>query len=340
MNHLDDTTFPKIVYMMTERNIGIDILKFLAVLLITNSHMKLLYGKYSFLATGGTLGDVLFFFCSGFTLFMKPITSIKDFPNWYKRRINRIYPTVLAIAIIKCSFCDSHEDINSILLSGGGWFVKCIMIYYVVIYFIGLYAKDKINWIIGFVSLASIAWFFSVERSFPFNMYGVEGRYMKWLLYFSFMLLGAKLGSSNIILKTKTRRSLVYALLGIMGFYVFYFIGVKVERFEYIEIFNFLPLLFAVYYIYQCGNTPMAKSLCQNKIGYFIIRFVGGLCLEMYLIQRSIFTDKLNHLFPLNIPIIFCIIVIAAYLSRCLARFISQTFKDNPYDWGKMISIY
>ena len=182
MNHLDDTTFPKIVYMMTERNIGIDILKFLAVLLITNSHMELLYGKYSFLATGGTLGDVLFFFCSGFTLFMKPITSIKDFPNWYKRRINRIYPTVLAIAIIKCSFCDSHKDINSILLSGGGWFVQCIMIYYVVIYFIGLYAKDKINWIIGFVSLASIAWFFSVERSFPFNMYGVEGRYMKWLL--------------------------------------------------------------------------------------------------------------------------------------------------------------
>lgn len=58
--------------MMKDRNIGIDILKFLAVLLITNSHMELLYGKYSVMATGGTIGDVLFFFCSGFTLFMKP----------------------------------------------------------------------------------------------------------------------------------------------------------------------------------------------------------------------------------------------------------------------------
>jgi len=75
---------------MAERNIGIDILKFIAVLLITNSHMELLYGRYSFLATGGTLGDVLFFFCSGFTLFLKPITSLKAFPDWYKRRINRI----------------------------------------------------------------------------------------------------------------------------------------------------------------------------------------------------------------------------------------------------------
>lgn len=55
---------------MKERNIGIDILKFFAALLITNSHMELLYGKYSILATGGAIGDVLFFFCSGFTLFL------------------------------------------------------------------------------------------------------------------------------------------------------------------------------------------------------------------------------------------------------------------------------
>lgn len=32
--------------------------------------MELLYGKYNALATGGAIGDVLFFFCSGFTLFL------------------------------------------------------------------------------------------------------------------------------------------------------------------------------------------------------------------------------------------------------------------------------
>lgn len=39
--------------MLNQRDISIDILKFFAVLLITNSHMELLYGKYSMLATGG-----------------------------------------------------------------------------------------------------------------------------------------------------------------------------------------------------------------------------------------------------------------------------------------------
>ena len=39
--------------MAKQRDISIDILKFFAVLLITNSHMGLLYGKYSILSSGG-----------------------------------------------------------------------------------------------------------------------------------------------------------------------------------------------------------------------------------------------------------------------------------------------
>ena len=38
--------------IIKKRDISVDILKFFAVLLITNSHMELLYGKYSLLATG------------------------------------------------------------------------------------------------------------------------------------------------------------------------------------------------------------------------------------------------------------------------------------------------
>lgn len=90
---------------MKERDISIDILKFIAAILITNSHMELLYSKYSFLATGGAIGDVLFFFCSGFTLFLG---RMGRFDNWYKRRINRIYPTVFAWAILG-AFILNHD---------------------------------------------------------------------------------------------------------------------------------------------------------------------------------------------------------------------------------------
>lgn len=109
---------------MKERNIGIDILKFFAALLITNSHMELLYGKYSAFATGGAIGDVLFFFCSGFTLFLG---RMGRFDNWYKRRINRIYPTVFAWAILSAFFFNQHQSMDYTIIHGGGWFVTCII---------------------------------------------------------------------------------------------------------------------------------------------------------------------------------------------------------------------
>ena len=56
--------------MTKKRDASMDIMKCLAVLLVMNSHMDLLYGKYSALATGGAIGDVLFFFASGYTILL------------------------------------------------------------------------------------------------------------------------------------------------------------------------------------------------------------------------------------------------------------------------------
>ena len=54
---------------MKEREFAIDIVKFLAVLLIINSTADVMYPHLKILATGGAIGDNLFLFCSGFTLF-------------------------------------------------------------------------------------------------------------------------------------------------------------------------------------------------------------------------------------------------------------------------------
>ena len=78
--------------------------------------MELLYGKYSFFATGGAIGDALFFFASGFTIFLG---QDRTFGNYYKRRINRIYPTVFAWALLSCVFFADKSDFVSVLLTGG-----------------------------------------------------------------------------------------------------------------------------------------------------------------------------------------------------------------------------
>ena len=114
------------------RDSAIDILKFIAVLLITWSHFEAPLGKYQALATGGAFGDSLFFFMSGYTLLLSNRKT--TFLNWYKRRINRIYPTVFAWALIVAVLLGGKSNMKDIILHGGGFFVACIMLFYLMFY--------------------------------------------------------------------------------------------------------------------------------------------------------------------------------------------------------------
>ena len=169
-----------------KRDIGIDIIKFFAAVLITNSHMRALYPDcLSVLATGGAIGDALFFFCSGFTLFLKPMGR---FDTWYKKRINRIYPTVFAYAII-CAFVFNYEnDMRHTIIHGGGWFVSCIMIYYVIAYILDRFMSKNLNAAFCIATIIVIASFILWEKPEMFSMYGHT--YLKWLCYW--VLLSAK----------------------------------------------------------------------------------------------------------------------------------------------------
>lgn len=323
---------------MKERNISIDILKCFAALLITNSHMGSLYGEYSFLATGGCIGDVLFFFCSGFTLFQKPMEGVRKFPDWYKRRINRIYPTVVAIALLGCLFFHTHWDMVDIIFAKGYWFVPCIMLYYIAIFFVGSYLRARILTIGVLVALGSAVWFWFVYDTPGFSLYGHN--FVRWFLFFDFMLLGAHMGSMPQAIKSRPVADAILLLSSIACFYAMFIAGIKVKSLSMLQYFSFIPLLFAMYCFYKVGASRWAEKIYKSKTGHFCIRFISGLCLEIYMVQLLLLTDKMNHLFPLNILIMFAIIFVAAYLTRCLARLISQTFKDTPYEWGKMVSLY
>ena len=301
--------------------------------------MGALYGKYGFLATGGCIGDVLFFFCSGFTLFLKPMEGVKQFPDWYKKRINRIYPSVFAVAILISIFFNIRWDMLDLVLARRYWFVPCIMIYYAVIYFVGSYMKSKINLIAVFVAIGTAIWFYRIYQTPGFSIYSPDYT-IRWLLFFVFMLFGAKIGANAQNIVSKPIADVCLLLLSVACFYAMFIAGVRVKSMIVLKYFSFIPLLISVFYFYKVGASQWMEKIYRSKVGNFLIRFVGGLCLEIYMVQFYLFTDKLNKIFPLNIIIVFIIIVIAAYITRCFARFISQTFKDSPYEWKKIVSFY
>ena len=323
---------------MRQRDISIDIMKFFAVLAITNSHMELLYGDYSFLATGGAIGDVLFFFASGYTLFLG---GELRFDNYYKRRVNRIYPTVLAWALLCSVFFNENHSMEYVLLYGGGWFVSCIMLYYIVLYFVKRYMVKHLQLTLGFSLALSASLYYCFENGQGFNMYGFT--YYKWFHYFCFMLQGAIMGVLSHKRAVNVKSGWVEfgkALICTAMFYVLCFIKSSAQ-WHALQVLSLLPLMGISYYVYRMCNAEGMKRVYKETgsgIG-LVMKAVSGLCLEVYLVQYHLFTDKLNHLFPLNLLIVFLGILLVAYLLRCLARIWAQTFKDGDYDWKAVVRV-
>lgn len=328
-----------------QRDISIDILKCLAAIIITNSHMELLYGDYPFLATGGAIGDALFFFCSGYTLFLGRDAS---FFNWYKRRINRIYPTIFAWILICSIFGFNHwnqRGLADALINGGEWFITCIMIYYIILWFVKRYAVNHLEWVFGSSAGVVILWYwiFGIcDITGGNNIYG--GCYFKWVFFFLFMLLGAIMGLRRKQCRVSANYNLLFNVAGLLlttiAFYGLCWFKYHDGWYDYLQISSIVPLMGVCLFFYRICNTRLMAKVYNNKFLGKCIRFIGALCLEIYLVQSVLLTDKMNAIFPLNLVVMFLIIIAVAYLLRCLSRIWSQTFKDGDYDFNEIIKLF
>ena len=326
---------------MKERNNSIDILKFLAVILIINSHADILYpSNLKMLATGGAIGDCLFLFISGFTLSMK---NGDAFLNWYKRRINRIYPSVFICAFVS-SIILQHNYITMHQLFGGE-FIIAIMAYYLLLYMISRYAFDKIHTVFGIVIALTVICYLTI---YPYKNEIGKGIYstatlFRWLPYFAFMLIGSILGRAS---KETRQNSSIFInicmlLLSTGLFYGIQQAGVYYPYLNAWQIVTIFPLMGIIFYLYKICNTAIILRLYNIPMVKKMTLAIGGICLESYLIQFSLFREDFNVLpFPLNLITTTLIILIVAYLCRCLARLFAQTFAPKPYDWREIIKLY
>lgn len=322
------------------RDVGIDILKCLAAIIITYSHLELQFGEYAALATGGSFGDCLFFFCSGYTLLLSK--KQLNFFNWYKNRINRIYPTIFAWAVLCYILFAIKSDIFYILTKGGGFFVTCIMLFYIVFYPLrGLRIKYLL--IIGGVifAICYISFFF-LDHTDKDIMY-----LWKWSMYFLPMLMGAIFGKAKKDGTDYPMKNLNMALSGLLlltsavAYYVLMYITEIGTSMDFLHPFIIVPQLGVVYGFYRLCNSNFANELYNKKWTHAIIMFVGGLCLEIYIVQPPLLhTFPMTEIFPLNILVIFAMIIACAYILKVLSRVWQQTFREAEYDWKEIVKLY
>ena len=120
---------------------------------------------------------------------------------------------------------------------------------------------------------------------------------------------------------------------------VYYAIAIMSQRNETvnkIQLISLIPLLGTILSTYTLCNCNKAKELFNNRTLNNIIMFVGGLCLEIYLIQIPLLKIDLGLPFPANYVTMFALIISSAYILRCLARIFSQTFNKQDYNWKEV----
>ena len=320
------------------RNEAIDILKFVAVILVAHSHMDVLYPRYSYICTGGAIGDALFFFISGYTLFL---SQWGRFDNWYKKRIQRIYPTILAWAIIACAIFGVRRDAVDVMLSGGGYFVSCIMVFYALIYWVGRYLKNYIRYIILLTILVIVGVYVFWANAITDNVYSSLS--VMWPLWnFIFMLVGASVSIREHDGKPISCQSFGKELLFVISYLISYYSLLYAARIldaQWLQLVGLVPLIGLVIHLYVMLKSEKVQNVYHFKGCNLLIFSLGQLCLEVYIVQPYLFSNRWNDYFPFNVFGAWIAVFALAYLLKVGGNFVAQTFKAEDYDWRKMIRL-
>lgn len=307
----------------------IGILRFIAILLITNSHFDEVYPWP--ISWGGAPGNALFFLISGFLI--AKIPERERIQHWYLRRVKRIYPSVWAITLLLCITktykVTSFGDVFSFFVYPTRyWFVAAMIVLYL---FFFLLRKGKVDTHIALIALV-ILYFYKYLNEYQEGTFFVEVSLRVNVGMFC-MILGAYLrdcvegykcpkGSSNKWF------NLLIACISAIGFLL---IKLLIGRWYPAFYLQFLTHVFSVMFAYNLFLLGMAYEEVLEKYkalkAYKVIQYLSACSLEIYLIQRWIIDLMCDIWFPMNLILIVICICVFASVIHWLVDTISKRIK-------------
>ncbi|MFA6629789.1 MAG: acyltransferase family protein [Sulfuricurvum sp.] len=328
-------------------------LRFLAIILVINSHMDAFYPNPIF-GSGGAIGDALFFMLSSYGLLLSEQSKPQTFSNYLAKRILRIYPvvwsTILFIILPLIAFyyfqLDLHyhsfiEDFglnNSLRVfslfffpPSPFWFLEALMFFYVIgFFFLKNYSNQKL-----LAGIAVLSLLYAVFYT-QFNDY-----------------------SSLVIEQTVSFKVIFYGMVFLSGIYL----GSIHERIRYTGIFDYLLLFFSVAVIYThkylmmhgiAANLQFIQQLFLFPTIYFflkisksplvleiimkprlvnnIVTLIGAMTLELYLVHGPLRLIAYNYfpLFPVNVIGFFLMVFTLSYLLYRINNEVINRIKRLP----------
>ena len=151
------------------------------------------------------------------------------------------------------------------------------------------------------------------------------------------MLLGALVGKNRERIK---QTNIWFASALTLACIILWYAMIYLFRSSWLHVFSVLPLMGCSVFMYSIGKSKSISKLFQSRIIGPTLITIGALCLDSYLVQKFFITDRLNSIFPWNIPLIFLIVLIASYITRIVANAIRQLLDPSPFKWRNLFILF
>lgn len=313
-------------------DISLNLLRLIAMFLIINSHSDVLYpSKFRFIASGGAIGNGLFFMLSGY--FFK--SKIDKKMDYLLNRFLRLFLPAWIMIIISLIFGEIKingvtDAIRLLIWPTRFWFVGAILVFYILMCLIlqKYEVEDKKRFFILsmiIVILNILAWIFLVPDK---NKWVIENvRIFKIIPYkiiycFFEFCLGYYLKMNSNKIKHKIKIYLVLSGMTLIGFYGFKFLLNKGIVSMKMQIISQPLTVLCCFFLLQSFMRIDLNSVLQNKKLGNVINNLSGLSLETYVVQFVViaFVNSLHLKFPLNCFVCYIMVFVFAWILHSIDK--------------------
>lgn len=280
-----------------------------AICLIINSHMDEFY-PVRFLATGGMIGNSIFFMLSSLGLYLSWQTKQqKDFGAWYGGRISRIYPAVWATILLVLIPRDMYLGTLSTdhFLAEAGkffyppyWFLQALLIYYLVIYFLlkSFSQKRLLCAAVPFIVFYAVYYTLFLDLT----KFSIESHFFRIIFYFLVFLWGLYLGTVKDKISFSGWRDLIglATCVGIIYAHKLLMARGMLPQIQFVQHIAVFPLL---YYALKAAKSDfITKTVMNSPFWGKPINFISLITLELFIVGNSIDGVMAQAItgFPLN----------------------------------------
>lgn len=300
--------------------------------MIINSHSDVLYpDSFKALATGGAIGNALFFFVSGYGISHSDMTI--GFGRWIFKRIVRIYPAVWLFMLLCCLFGDfKYKPVDFIITPY--WFINAIMIFYVMFYFIEKYMHKRLLHICLFSMFVFVLdlWLFNDVSSYIVESTSNK-TFLHYFYYFPIMLTGAYFASvENKFTPPPPQRpycpyyqkskylNVALLLTAVIIYYGLKVLSVKCSEIQVLSgLFQmFIPfLLFPIVCLFAACAMHIKVN---NHVVRKLVSYISNLTLETYVVQFAIIAALARTELPGRLLLSFVVTILIASVLHTVSK--------------------